>query len=116
MVLLNTIAEEVEKTKTRIATSEHYATGDIATSWQPKATTYQPHTINVGTLQDYFVLVPGDRDHQIFQYLQGDVRIEKYEESFKFYVCIIHICVFLISKSSWRKSCHLNNLIIIELE
>ena len=85
MVLINTIAEEVEKTKTRIATSEHYATGDIATQWQPKATTYNPHTINVGTLQDYFVMLPGDRDHQVFEYLQGDVRIDKYEASFKFY-------------------------------
>ena len=85
MVLLNTIAEEVEKTKTRIATSEHYATGDIATKWTPKATTYDPHTLTVGTLQDYFVLMPGDRDHQVFEFLQGDVRIEKYEETFKFY-------------------------------
>ena len=85
MVLINTIAEEIEKTKTRIATSEHYATGDIATTWQPKATSYNPHTINVGTLQDYFVLLPGDRDHQVFEFIQGDVRIDKYEESFKFY-------------------------------
>ena len=85
MVLLNTIAEEIEKTKTRIATSEHYATGDIATQWQPKATTYNPHTINVGTLQDYFVMLPGDRGHQVFEYLQGDVRIDMYEASFKFY-------------------------------
>jgi hypothetical protein len=85
MVIINTIAEEIEKTKTRIATSEHYATGDIATTWQPKATTYNPHTINVGTLQDYFVLLPGDRDHQVFEFIQGDVRIDKYEESFKFY-------------------------------
>lgn len=85
MVLINTIAEEIEKTKTRIATSEHYASGDIATSWTPKATTYAPHTINVGTLQDYFVLTPGDRDHQIFEFLQGDVRIDKYEDTFKFY-------------------------------
>ena len=85
MVLLNTIAEEIEKTKTRIATSEHYATGDIATKWTPKATTYDPHTLTVGTLQDYFVLMPGDRDHQVFEFLQGDVRIDKYEETFKFY-------------------------------
>ena len=85
MALINTIAGEVEKTKTRIATSEHYASGDIATTWQPKATTYDPHTISVGTLQDYFVLMPGDRDHQIFQFIQGDVRIEKYESTFKFY-------------------------------
>ena len=85
MALLNTIAEEVEKTKTRIATSEHYASGDIATTWTPKGTTYAPHTITVGTLQDYFVMMPGDRDHQVFQYLQGDVRIDKYEDTFKFY-------------------------------
>lgn len=85
MAIINTIAEEVEKTKTRIATSEHYATGDIATSWQPKSTTYDPHTITVGALQDYFVLMPGDRDHQVFQFLQGDVRIDKYEDTFKFY-------------------------------
>ena len=85
MELMNTIAGEIEKTKTRIATSEHYASGDIATTWQPKNTTYDPHTISVGTLQDYFVLMPGDRDHQIFQFIQGDVRIEKYENTFKFY-------------------------------
>ena len=85
MELMNTIASEIEKTKTRIATSEHYASGDIAASWQPKNTTYNPHTIDVGTLQDYFVLMPGDRDHQIFQFIQGDVRIEKYENTFKFY-------------------------------
>ena len=85
MLLINTIAEEIEKTKTRIATSEHYATGDIATTWQPKSTTYSPHTLSVGTLQDYFVLMPGDRDHQVFEFIQGDVRIDKYEESFKFY-------------------------------
>ena len=85
MELMNTIASEIEKTKTRIATSEHYASGDIAASWTPKNTTYNPHTIDVGTLQDYFVLMPGDRDHQIFQFIQGDVRIEKYENTFKFY-------------------------------
>lgn len=85
MELLNTIASEVEKTKTRIATSQHYASGDIATTWQPKNTTYDPQTISVGTLQDYFVLMPGDRDHHVFQYLQGDVRIDKYESAFKFY-------------------------------
>ena len=85
MKLLNTIAEEVEKTKTRIATSQHYATGDLAVSWSPKDTTYNPQTINVGTLQDYFVLMPGDRDHQVFEFLQGDLRIKDYEESFKFY-------------------------------
>ena len=85
MVLVNTITEEIEKTKTRIASSQHYQTGDIATTWQPRSTTYEVQTLNVGTMQDYFVMLPGDRDHQFFEYLQGDVRIEKYVETFKFY-------------------------------
>ena len=85
MVLINTLAEEIEKTKTRIATSQHYQTGDIATSWQPRGTSYDVQTINVGSLQDYFVLMPGDRNHQIFQFLQGDIRVKEYEDTFKFY-------------------------------
>ena len=110
MVLLNTIAEEVEKTKTRIVTSEHYATGDLAVNWQPKGTTYNPNTINVGTLQDYFVLVPGDRDHQIFEFLQGDVRIEKYEESFKFYdYQIIQMAGLSPATFGYEKDAYMNN-------
>lgn len=85
MVLINTLAEEIEKTKTRIATSQHYQTGDIASSWQPRGTTYDIETISVGSLQDYFVLMPGDRDHQIFNFLQGDIRVKEYEDTFKFY-------------------------------
>ena len=85
MVLINTIAEEIEKTKTRIASSEHYMSGDIASQWQPRSTTYEVQTMNVGTLQDYFLMVPGDREHQFFEYLQGDVRVKEYEETFKFY-------------------------------
>ena len=85
MVLINTIAEEIEKTKTKIASSEHYMSGDIASTWQPRGTTYDVHSINVGTLQDYYVLFPGDRDHQFFNFLQGDIRTEEYERTFKFY-------------------------------
>ena len=85
MVLINTLAEAIEKTKTRIATSQHYQTGDIASSWQPRGTTYDIETISVGSLQDYFVLMPGDRDHQIFNFLQGDIRVKEYEDTFKFY-------------------------------
>ena len=110
MVLLNTIAEEIEKTKTRIATSEHYATGDIATTWTPKSTTYDPHTISVGTLQDYFVLMPGDRDHQVFEFLQGDVRIEKYEETFKFYdYQIIQMAGLSPATFGYEKDAYMNN-------
>ena len=110
MALLNTIAEEVEKTKTRIATSEHYATGDIAVNWAPRNTTYDPHTINVGSLQDYFVLVPGDRDHQFFEFLQGDVRIDKYEESFKFYdYQIIQMAGLSPATFGYEKDAYMNN-------
>ena len=110
MELINTIASEVEKTKTRIATSEHYASGDIATTWQPKSTTYDPHTLSVGTLQDYFVLMPGDRDHQIFQYLQGDVRIDKYEDTFKFYdYQIIQMAGLSPATFGYEKDAYMNN-------
>lgn len=85
MNLINTMAEEIDKTKTRIATTQHYQSGDIATNWQPSSTNYQVSTINVGTLQDYFVLMPGDRDHQFFNFLQGDIRVDDYEKTFKFY-------------------------------
>lgn len=85
MVLINTLAEEIEKTKTRIVSSEHYMTGDIATSWQPKNTNYDVQTVNVGTLQDYFVMFPSDRDHHFFEFLQGDIRTKEYEDTFKFY-------------------------------
>ena len=85
VVLINTIAEEIEKTKTRIATSEHYQSGDIATTWQPRSTTYDVRQVNVGTLNDYFLLTQADRDHHFFNFLQGDIRVKEYEETFKFY-------------------------------
>lgn len=85
MVLINTLAEEIEKTKTRIVSSEHYATGDIFNQWQPRSTHYEPQTLSVGTLQDYFVMMPSDKDHHFFEFLQGDIRTEEYETTFKFY-------------------------------
>lgn len=85
MNLINTLADEIDKTKTRIVASEHYMTGDIATSWQPKSTHYEPQTLNVGTLQDYFVMMPSDKDHHFFEFLQGDIRTQEYEDTFKFY-------------------------------
>ena len=85
MIVINTIADEIEKTKTRIITSQHYQSGDITTSWQPRGTHYNVESIKVNGLDDYFTLVEGDRDHQIFEFLQGDVRTKEYEETFKFY-------------------------------
>ena len=84
MIIINTIADEIEKTKTRIATSQHYQTGDIVTNWVPQSTHYKIDTLTVGKLQDYFTLLPGDKDHQLFEFLQGDVRVEKYIMAFKF--------------------------------
>lgn len=85
MVVVNTIADEIEKTKTRIVTSQHFQSGDIVTKWTPRATQYQVETLKVGSLDDYFTLMPGDKDHQIFEFLQGNVRTKDYEETFKFY-------------------------------
>lgn len=84
MIILNTFAEEIEKTKTRIVTTQHYQSGDIAGSWQPSSNMYDVKTIEVNHLQDYFTLLPGDEEHQMFEFLQGDIRHNSYVESFKF--------------------------------
>ena len=110
MVLINTIAEEIEKTKTRIATSEHFASGDIAATWTPSSTSYNVRTINVGTLQDYFVMMPGDKDHQVFEFLQGDLRIKEYEDSFKFYdYQIIQMAGLSPATFGYEKDSYMNN-------
>lgn len=110
MNLLNTIAEEVDKTKTRIATSEHYASGDIATSWTPSSTTYNVQTLKVKNMEDYFLLTPADRDHQYFEFLQGDLRIDKYEESFKFYdYQIIQMAGLSPATFGYEKDAYMNN-------
>ena len=84
MNVLNVIADEVEKTRTRIVTTQHYQTGNIITNWQPN-TSFNVNQVSVGKLQDYFTLMPGDKDHQMFEFLQGDVRTKDYVETFKFY-------------------------------
>ncbi|MBQ1793663.1 MAG: hypothetical protein II006_03315 [Peptostreptococcaceae bacterium] len=84
MKIFNTFAEEIDKTKTRIVTSQHYQTGDIASNWQPRANMYEVQTLQVNNLQDYFTLLPGDKEHQIFEFLQGDIRVQQYIDSFKF--------------------------------
>jgi hypothetical protein len=84
MNVLDVIADEIEKTRTRIATSQHFQSGNIITKWQPN-TYFNVNQISVGKLQDYFTLMPGDRDHQLFEFLQGNVRTAEYTETFKFY-------------------------------
>ena len=85
MTVLNTIAEEIEKTKTRIVATQHYQTTDISQSWMPSSSNYEVKTLSVNNIADYFTLLPGDREHQMFEFLQGDVRTEEYEKTFKFY-------------------------------
>lgn len=82
--VINTIGEEIAKTKTKVVTSQHFQTGNVVTNWKPN-TSYQIKQMDVGELKDYFTLMPGDKDHYIFQHIQGDIRIEKYVETFKFY-------------------------------
>ena len=82
--VIDTLAEEIEKTKTKIATTQHFQTGNVVTNWKPN-TTYNVQQLDVGSLKDYFTLMPGDKDHYIFEYLQGDIRVEQYVSSFKFY-------------------------------
>ena len=85
MVVINTMADEIEKTKTRIVTSQHYQSGDIVSNWQPSTTHFDVRNLTVGTLTDYFTLLPGDKEHQIFEFLQGDIRTEQYVATYKFY-------------------------------
>ena len=85
MIVLNTLSDEIEKTKTRIVTTQHYQSGDIVGSWSPSANMYDVQQMNLGSLQDYFTLLPGDRDHQMFEFLQGNIRVKEYADTFKFY-------------------------------
>lgn len=84
MHIFNTFAEEIEKTKTRIVTTQHYQSGDIATNWKPSNNMYDVQTLSVNNIQDYFTLLPGDLEHNLFEFLQGDIRYKEYIESFKF--------------------------------
>lgn len=84
MNIFNTFSEEIEKTKTKIATSQHFQSGDIVTNWQPANNHYKVETLTVGQLADFFTLLPGDKDHYLFEFLQGEIRVEQYISSFKF--------------------------------
>ena len=83
MEIFNTIVEEVEKTKTRIVTTQHYQTTDITMNWKPQ-NSFNIQQMSVGKLNDYFTLVPGDNEHAVFEFLQGDIRIQQYMDTFKF--------------------------------
>ena len=82
--IFNTMSKERSKTETRIATTQHYQSGDIYNKWQPMATQYQVQSLTVNDMQDFFTLLPGDKEHAVFEYLQGNYRIKDYEDAFKF--------------------------------
>ena len=84
MHIFNTFAEEIDKTKTRIVTTQHYSSGDITSSWKPSNNMYEVSTLTVNNIQDYFTLLPGDLEHQMFEFIQGDIRVQQYIDSFKF--------------------------------
>ena len=84
MEIFNTFADEIEKTKTKIATTQHFQSGDIVTNWTPGANHYKVDTLSVGKLADYFTLLPGDKEHYLFEFLQGQIRVNEYITSFKF--------------------------------
>ena len=84
MEVYNTLCEEIEKTKTRIATTQHFQTGDVYNKWQPAQNMYDVKTLSVSGMQDYFTLLPGDKEHSVFQFLQGDIRVDDYINTFKF--------------------------------
>lgn len=84
MEIFNTFADEIEKTKTKIATTQHFQIGDIVTNWQPASNHYKVDTLSVGKLADYFTLLPGDKEHYLFEFLQGQIRVNEYITSFKF--------------------------------
>jgi hypothetical protein len=109
MNIINTIAEEIEKTKTRIVTTQHYQTSDITNSWRPGGTTYNVETMSVGKLNDFFTLMPGDKEHQVFEFLQGDIRIEQYQNAFKFYdYQIIQMAGLSPSSFGYEKDAYMN--------
>ena len=84
MEIFNTLCQEREKTKTRIATTQHFQSGDIYNQWQPASNIYEVKNISVGGLQDFFTLIPGDKEHSVFEYLQGNLRVDDYINAFKF--------------------------------
>ena len=83
MEVFNTLCKERVKTETRIATTQHYQSGDIYGQWSP-SNIYDYKSISVGELQDFFTLLPGDQEHAIFEFLQGNLRVDDYVNEFKF--------------------------------
>lgn len=84
MEIFNTLCKERVKTETRIAATQHYQSGDVYNQWQPSQNIYDVKTLSVGGMQDYFTLLPGDKEHSVFEHLQGNYRVNEYMSAFKF--------------------------------
>ena len=84
MEVYNTLCSEVQKTQTRIATTQHYQSSDIYSQWRPAENLYDVKTMSVNGMQDFFTLLPGDREHAVFEFLQGNLRVQDYIDTFKF--------------------------------
>lgn len=84
MEIFNTLSKERVKTETKIAATQHYQSGDIYNQWQPSSNIYDVKTISVGDMQDYYTLLPGDKEHAVFEFLQGEYRVNSYVDAFKF--------------------------------
>jgi len=110
MQVINTMFDEVQKTRTRIAASQHYQTSDIVGRWSPANRNYDISTLTVNNLQDYFVLLPGDKDHQIFNFLQGEIRVQQYIEAFKFIdYQVIQMAGLSPASFGYEKDAYMNN-------
>jgi hypothetical protein len=109
MKVVNVLADEIEKTKTRIVTSQHFQSGDLVTQWKPGNTQFKVDSITVGQLQDYFTLLPGDKDHKLFEFLQGDIRVDEYEKIFKFYdYQCIQLAALSTASFGYEKDAYMN--------
>lgn len=108
MEIFNTIVGEIEKTKTRIATTQHYQTTDITMNWQPN-NSFDVRQMSVGKLEDFFTLVPGDKEHAVFEFLQGDIRIQQYVDTFKFLdYQVIQMAGFSPASFGYEKDSYMN--------
>ena len=109
MEIFNTIIEEIDKTKTKIVTTQHYQSNDITLNWQPN-NAYNVQTMSVKKMNDYFILMPGDREHSVFEFLQGDIRTKEYEDTFKFLdYQIIQMAGLSPASFGYEKDAYMNN-------
>lgn len=109
MEVINTLADEIRKTKTKVATTQHFQTTDISSNWKPASTQFNVQTMSVGELADYYTLLPGDKEHYIFEYLQGNIRVDEYQKTFKFYdYQIIQMAGFSPATFGYEKDAYMN--------